>query len=144
LLVPIVAPAAKITRFPGKHADADFGKVLATLQQNPRGSRGSLRVRIILEHAMRQQRHFDTNEPTRRETALVWKMIDELDHSVQLLNADIAAEEERVRIFDPSDPAYPILASSLALRRNNLMDTIAALKERVPGPDQPDLFADVA
>ncbi len=62
---------------------------------------------------MKYQRHFDTNEAARRETALIWKMIGDLDRSVQLLNADIAVEENRVWIFDRSDAAYPILAMSL-------------------------------
>ena len=81
---------------------------------------------------MKQQRHIDTDETARRETALIWKMIGELDRSVELLNADIAAEENRVWIFDRSDAAYPILARGLAARRDNLMDTIDELKKRLP------------
>ena len=61
---------------------------------------------------MSHQRHFDTNAAAQREAAQIWKMIGELDRSVQLLNADIAIEEERAGIFDRSDPAYPILARS--------------------------------
>jgi hypothetical protein len=47
-------------------------------------------------------------------------MLGELDRGVQLLNADIAAKEERARIFDRSDSAYPMLARMLATRRDNL------------------------
>jgi hypothetical protein len=61
---------------------------------------------------MKQQRHIDTDETARRETALIRKMIGELDRSLELLNADIAAEENRVWIFDQSDAAYPILVAS--------------------------------
>jgi hypothetical protein len=93
---------------------------------------------------MRHQRHFDTNAAAQREAAQIWKMIGELDRSVQLLDADIAIEEERARIFDRSDAAYPILARSLAARRDNLMDTVAALKERLPRPDQANRLAEVA
>jgi hypothetical protein len=92
---------------------------------------------------MKYQRHFDTNEAARRETALIWKMIGDLDRSVQLLNADIAVEENRVWIFDRSDAAYPILARSLAARRDNLMDTIDELKKRLP-LDQGERVAELA
>jgi hypothetical protein len=93
---------------------------------------------------MKHQRHFDTKAAAQRETALIWKMIDELDRSVQLLNTDIAVEENRVWIFDRSDAAYPILARSLAARRDNLMDTITALKNRLPRLDQAEIVAEVA
>jgi hypothetical protein len=93
---------------------------------------------------MKQQRHIDTDETARRETALIWKMIGELDRSVELLNADIAAEENRVWIFDRSDAAYPILARSLAARRDNLLDTIDALRKRLPRPDWAERVAEVA
>jgi hypothetical protein len=90
---------------------------------------------------MKHQRHFDTKAAAQRQTALIWKMIDELDRSVQLLNADIAIEENRVWIFDRSDAAYPMLARSLAARRDNLWYTITALKNRLP---QLEMVAEVA
>jgi hypothetical protein len=93
---------------------------------------------------MKHQRHIDTREAARREAALIWKMIGELHRSVQLLNTDIAVEENRLWIFDRSDAAYPILARSLAARRDNLLGTIAALKERLPNPEQAELIAEVA
>jgi hypothetical protein len=97
-----------------------------------------------LEHAVKHQCHFDTNEAAKREAALIWKMIGELDRSVQLLNADIVDEELRVRIFDRSDLAYPTLARSLGERRDNLLDTIAALRERLPKLDPIELLDKVA
>ncbi len=93
---------------------------------------------------MKHQRHFGTNAAAERETSLIWKMIGDLDRSVQLLNADIAIEEKRVWIFDRSDAAYPILAKSLAARRDNLMDTIDALKKRLEGLDLAERVAEVA
>ena len=93
---------------------------------------------------MRHQRHFGTNAAAQRETAQIWKMIGELDRGVQLLNADIAAEEERARIFDRSDSAYPILARMLATRRDNLKETIAALERRLSKLDQAELVAELA
>ncbi len=93
---------------------------------------------------MKHQRHFDTNEAAKREAALIWKMIGELDRSVQLLNADIVDEELRVRIFDRSDLAYPTLARSFGERRDNLLETIAALRERLPKLDPIELLDKVA
>jgi phage shock protein A len=80
----------------------------------------------------------------KREAAQIKKMIGDLDRSVQLLNADIAAEEERTRISDRSDIAYPILARMLAIRRDNLEDTITALERRLSKLDQAEMVAELA
>ena len=93
---------------------------------------------------MRHQRHFDTSEAVQREAVQIWKMIVNLDRSVQLLNCDIATEEERTGIFDHSDIAYPILARMLATRRDNLKETITALEQRLSKLDQAELVAEVA
>jgi hypothetical protein len=81
-------------------------------------------------------------EAAQREAAQIWKMIGELDRRVQLLDADIAAEEERIGNLTDLTPAYPILAMSRGVRRDNLMDTIAALKERLPRLDQAEPLAE--
>ena len=98
---------------------------------------------------MKHQRHFDASEAALREAVQIRKVILDLDRLVQILNCNIATEEERVRVFDRSDPAYPILARTLAARRDNLLNTIAALEEHlttikapwrsssVPLPDAP-------
>jgi hypothetical protein len=81
---------------------------------------------------MRHQRHFDiASETALREAAVIGTMMDELNRTVCLLDCDIAAEEERARISDRSNPAYPILARTLAARRDNLRDTITALEQRL-------------
>jgi hypothetical protein len=85
---------------------------------------------------MRHQRHFDTSEAAQREAVKIRKMIGDLDRIVQLLNCDITTEEERARIFDRSDAAYPILARVLAARRDNLRDTITSLEKRLSTLDQ--------
>jgi hypothetical protein len=85
---------------------------------------------------MRHQRHFDTSEAAQREAVKIRKMIGDLDRIVQLLNCDITSEEERARIFDRSDAAYPILARVLAARRDNLRDTITSLEKRLSTLDQ--------
>jgi hypothetical protein len=85
---------------------------------------------------MEHQRHFGTSEAEQREAVKIRKMIGDLARSVQLLNCDIASEEERTRISDRSDAAYPILARMLATRRDNLKDTVTALEKRLSTLDQ--------
>jgi hypothetical protein len=72
----------------------------------------------------------------RSETALkhapvIQGMIGDLERTVQILNVDICTEEERVRVFDRSEPTYPILARTLRARRDNLNVTIAFLAQRL-------------
>jgi hypothetical protein len=85
---------------------------------------------------MKHWHHFDTPETAQREAVHIWKMIVDLDRTVQLLNCDIATEEERTGIADRSDAAYPILAKTLATRRDNLKETTTALEQRVSRLDQ--------
>jgi hypothetical protein len=66
-----------------------------------------------------------------QEAALIKRMIIDLDHIVRLLNCDIVFEEERIRVSDHSDPAYPILARTLSARRDNLQVTISTLEKRL-------------
>ena len=49
---------------------------------------------------MKHQRHFDTTAASQREATQIWKMIGDLHRSVQLLDCDITAEEERTRVSD--------------------------------------------
>ena len=81
---------------------------------------------------MKHQRHFErASDVALREAAQISTMISDLDRLVRLLDCDITTEEERARISDRSEPAYPILARTLAARRDNLRDTIAALEQRL-------------
>jgi outer membrane murein-binding lipoprotein Lpp len=54
-----------------------------------------------------------------------------LSQRVQLLESDIEAEEERTRCTDRRDAAYSILARTLIARRDNLSETISALRQRL-------------
>jgi hypothetical protein len=85
---------------------------------------------------MKPKRHFDTPETAQFEAVQIWKMIVDLDRTVQLLDCDITTEEERVGISERSNAAYPVLARMLATRRDNLKDTTAALEQRLSGLDQ--------
>jgi len=71
------------------------------------------------------------NESELREAAQIRTLISDLDRIVQMLNCDIATEEERARISDRSDVTYPLLARTLAARRDNLRDTIAVFEQRL-------------
>jgi hypothetical protein len=87
---------------------------------------------------MKHQRHFEYGNRS-REVLQTRTLIADIDRIVQILNSDIAAEEEQARIFDRSQAEYPILARALAARRDNLQGTIAALERRLS-----DLPADPA
>jgi hypothetical protein len=68
------------------------------------------------------------NESAMREAAQIRTLISDLDRIVQFLNFDIATEEKHGGVFDRSDS---LLAGMLAVRRDNLVDTIAALEVRL-------------
>jgi hypothetical protein len=66
-----------------------------------------------------------------REAAKVRTMIVDIGRTIQILECDIATEEERARVSNPFDAAYPILARMLAVRRDNLKATVGALERRL-------------
>jgi hypothetical protein len=75
---------------------------------------------------------------TLRGTAAVNKLqiatlIGSLSRSVELLTVDIEHQEARAGVRDLSDPAYPVLARSLRVRRDNIRATIASLEALVQG-----------
>jgi hypothetical protein len=73
-------------------------------------------------------------------------LIANLNRSVEILNVDIETEEERARVTDVSDPAYPIIARQLRARRDNLQTTITALQEHLQkeGPSGKEGFGESA
>jgi hypothetical protein len=71
------------------------------------------------------------SKKARREAEQIRTVVVDLDCTVQLLDCEIAAEELRARVFKLTDVAYPILAKSLAARRDNLNGTIAALEKQL-------------
>ena len=77
------------------------------------------------------------DESARREAAQIRTLISDLDRVVQCLNCDIATEEEHAGVLDRSNVTYPLLAGTLAARRDNLRDTIAALERRLMTIEEP-------
>jgi len=73
----------------------------------------------------------NVKETALKQAAVIRGMLNDLDRSIHFLNIDISTEEERGRVLDRSDPAYPILARTLATRRDNLKVTVAALEQRL-------------
>jgi hypothetical protein len=105
------------------------GKVLAMLRPGPAGL---FQIRAIGVGGMKHQHHFGgANDVALRDVARISALISDIDRNVRILERDIAAEEERARVSDHRDSAYPILARTLAARRDNLRDTIAALETRL-------------
>jgi multidrug resistance efflux pump len=80
---------------------------------------------------MKRRYHFgNANNTAVRETGIEALIVD-LGRRAQLLDDDIAAEEERARVFNRSDAAYPIAARILAVRRENVKATIATLEKQL-------------
>jgi hypothetical protein len=89
---------------------------------------------------MKHARHFENVSRTSvREAECIGTMIADMRRVVQILDCDVQTEEKRSRVFDRSDAHYPILARTLAARRDNLKATIAALEARLSsiGPALP-------
>jgi hypothetical protein len=80
---------------------------------------------------MRDQRHFDASCITSKEAEKVRALIADLDRAVRIIESDISIEEERARVTDRSDAAYPLLARICVVRRDNIKNTIAALDRRL-------------
>jgi hypothetical protein len=82
---------------------------------------------------MKQSHHFDSRDSS-REALKTRILIADIDRVVQILNSDIAAEEQQTGVFDRCHAEYPMLARTLAARRDNLKGTMAALERRISGP----------
>jgi hypothetical protein len=71
-------------------------------------------------------------ETLRGTAAVNWiqiaTLIGSLSRSVEMLTIDIEHEETQAGVRDLADPAYPVLARSLRVRRENIRTTIASLE----------------
>lgn len=80
---------------------------------------------------MKIQRHFENeNEAALRKTAHIKTMIADLNRTLLVLDCEISTEEEGVRVSDPADIAYSMLAQVMRKRRDNLRGTVALLEQR--------------
>jgi chemotaxis regulatin CheY-phosphate phosphatase CheZ len=85
----------------------------------------------------RPRRSEVSQETASRQAAVIRPMISDLERSIELLRIDISTEENRVRIFDKKDRLYPVLAKTLAARRENLTRTVATLARRLAKIEAP-------
>ena len=72
-------------------------------------------------------KRFQADEKRRRVTQLEM-MIAEFNRMAGDLDREIAAEEQRARISDPTHFAYPTYARAARSRRDNLMSSIDELR----------------
>ena len=81
---------------------------------------------------MRNQRRLNTTHVTAaRDEVQIATLIATLTRSITILSIDIEHEEERARVHNVLNAAYPMLAQTLRARRDNLVATIAALEALV-------------
>jgi hypothetical protein len=71
-------------------------------------------------------------------------MIADLNRAVKFLDFDIAAEEARLQIYDQANADYPMLARTIAARRENLKVTISVLEARLASLNAAAAVAEVA
>lgn len=71
-----------------------------------------------------------SQETQSRRDDLIQGMIGDLERTVRILGISISTEEEGVRVYDRSLPAYPMVVRTLIARRDNLLLTIDALRQR--------------
>jgi len=82
---------------------------------------------------MKQMRHFENvTSAATRQVAGIGALIDDIRRVVELLDHDVAAENETSRIRGYTDTQSSILARTLAARRDNLKATVATLEARLP------------
>jgi hypothetical protein len=95
---------------------------------------GSVAVPILATGStdMKQARHFENVTPTTsRGVACIATLLEDMQRVVNLLEDEVAAENERSRIRGYSEAESSILAKTLAERSDNLKATISMLEERL-------------
>ena len=61
-------------------------------------------------------------------------MIADLSRIVEILNVAIACSEQDAGVSDIARPEYPALTRTLRARRDNLLETISALRKQLAPP----------
>jgi hypothetical protein len=103
---------------PGKVRNS-AGKLFAIAKAVVRGPFGLCQCSSFWRKEMKHQHHFGSaTDVALSDMARISALINDLDRHVRILDCDIAAEEERARVFNPFDAAYPILARTLAASKD--------------------------
>lgn len=79
---------------------------------------------------MKQPRHLGIVTAA-RELAQAKSLIADLYRLVDVLNVDIDFREQEAGVTDLARPEYPAVARTMRARRDNLLQTISALRQRV-------------
>ena len=66
-----------------------------------------------------------------REATQTRALISDITRIVEILNVDISSEEQAAGVADPARTEYPVFARTLRARRDNLLETISALQQRL-------------
>jgi hypothetical protein len=82
---------------------------------------------------MKHQRHYESVNAVRQATQ-VRILIADLSRIVDILNVDIVSREQEAGVTDVARSEYPVLARALRARRDNLLETISALRQRLVQP----------
>jgi hypothetical protein len=69
--------------------------------------------------------------PSATTVSRTQRLIDDLHRNIAALEADIAAEQQRCGIHDPTDIAYPWVAKAWAERSRNLKITVKDLEAAI-------------
>jgi flagellar FliJ protein len=80
-------------------------------------------------------RRFEAAEKARK-VASIETMILDFDHMANDLSRQISAEEERTGVRDPAQFAYSTFAKAAALRRANLLTSVADLRSKLEAARQ--------
>jgi flagellar protein FliJ len=80
-------------------------------------------------------RRFEAAEKARK-VASIETMILDFDHMANDLSRQISAEEERTGVRDPAHFAYSTFAKAAALRRANLLTSVADLRSKLEAARQ--------
>jgi flagellar export protein FliJ len=80
-------------------------------------------------------RRFEASEKARK-AASIETMILDFEHMAADLSRQIAAEEERTGVRDPAHFAYSTFAKAAALRRSNLLTSVADLRVKLDAARQ--------
>ena len=83
---------------------------------------------------MKQQRHLGIVTAT-REVTQAKALITDLYRLVDMLNVDIDFREQEAGVTDLARPEYPVIARTMRARRDNLLETISALRRRTGRSD---------
>jgi hypothetical protein len=117
------------THSPTSQGEDFWHRCCPTCAQTPIISRGCIDLKNG-HRKMKHQGHFRHVDPL-REAMQTRGLIADISRIIDILNVDIASEEEAAGVTDLARPEYPVLARALRARRDNLLATVFKLREQL-------------